>query len=604
MRTKIFDNWTFRIGIPEPFLDAANHIVGNKVTSQNEFFSVHNIGSGQKSSTLHGPTLRALIQLADIFNEESNGAVGYQGDQSGHVNFICAEFPTVNPEGRKVIVYNLRDGKFKGAIKGNGVQTLPMINQGKSSGKDLISVLAYASCDENSHNFNNEFADNFWILCDQKKRNWPDEAEYLKAAFICCDNLYSRIEHAESLGDNGIAVHADSISTGNIPLLTVRNLDGRYAPTTVKKGQFIVLLGGTDQIDKTVTLEELCQMHHMNLPLNDEEIRRIPDLPSDTLVTKHAVKILNCISKTPMRTFMERGDSGTGKTTDARVVSRARGLPYYRFICSEGTDEITLVSTYIPNVSSTLKMEDKLVSFQDIMMDPASALAMVTDEYEEAITQEDAFDRIIQGIYQKGYRKAKEEKDFLLVESDIVKACRRPSLIEIQEASVIGKPGTIVKLNGLLDDGASITLSNGEEVIKHPDTIVFWTTNMNYRGTKKLNESLLSRINLIIDVENISVDEMVSRAALKTGFNDTNLLKKMAETVYTIREYCAEEMIDDGVCGSREYIDWVWAYMCQGDVVEAAKDTILSHATQSLEAKQDILDACVLTKFEQESQAA
>ena len=37
-------------------------------------------------------------------------------------------------------------------------------------------------------------------------------------------------------------------------------------------------------------------------------------------------------------------------------------------------------------------------------------------------------------------------------ESEIIKGCRMPSVIEIMEASLIVEPGTLGKLNRLLDD--------------------------------------------------------------------------------------------------------------------------------------------------------
>ena len=83
-------------------------------------------------------------------------------------------------------------------------------------------------------------------------------------------------------------------------------------------------------------------------------------------------------------------------------------------------------------------------------------------------------------------------KRLLLKESEIVKACREPSVIEIQEPAMIEKPGTLTRLNSLFDDGAVTDLVNGEQIRRNPDTIVIMTTNLDYVGCQNFNQSVLS----------------------------------------------------------------------------------------------------------------
>ena len=64
------------------------------------------------------------------------------------------------------------------------------------------------------------------------------------------------------------------------------------------------------------------------------------------------VKITEAVCKTPMRVFMMAGESGTGKTTSAKMVAQLLGLPYYSFTCGEATDEVDLVSSMIPNTGN------------------------------------------------------------------------------------------------------------------------------------------------------------------------------------------------------------------------------------------------------------
>ena len=135
--------------------------------------------------------------------------------------------------------------------------------------------------------------------------------------------------------------------------------------------------------------------------------------------------------------------------------------------------------------------------FYDLQMDPASALCVLSGTYEEGISEEAAFEKLLRLAYEKGYESARAEKDFLLRESEIIKACRLPSVLEIQEPSMIEKPGTLTRLNSLFDDGAVTDLINGEKIKRNKDTIVIMTTNLDYVGCGNFNQSVLSRMSMI-----------------------------------------------------------------------------------------------------------
>ena len=317
--------------------------------------------------------------------------------------------------------------------------------------------------------------------------------------------------------------------------------------------------------------------------VNERTKERIPSLPEDYLVSKEAEEILQMVDKTPARLFMLTGDAGTGKTTDARMIAQILGLPYYVFTCGPGTDELELLATTVPNMGGTAHLEMELPRLEDIEMDPASALATVNGIYEEGISREKAFQEILKAVYEKGYEKSKNEKDFLLKESEIVKACREPSVIEIQEPAMIEKPGTLTRLNSLFDDGAVTDLVNGEQIRRNPDTIVIMTTNLDYVGCQNFNQSVLSRMNLIQPKEALTEEEMAKRAMKRTGFKNKELLSFMAATVCKIHEYLIEQDITDGVCGYRELENWVLSYMVSNDLRRSAWTALLSKASMDRE---------------------
>ena len=73
------------------------------------------------------------------------------------------------------------------------------------------------------------------------------------------------------------------------------------------------------------------------------------------------------------------------------------------------------------------------MDWMDFIMDPAEVLYNLTGKYEEGLGMQEAFKKLLLEVYGKGRQKAAEnQKDFLLVESDLVKGCRRPSVVEIR----------------------------------------------------------------------------------------------------------------------------------------------------------------------------
>ena len=64
------------------------------------------------------------------------------------------------------------------------------------------------------------------------------------------------------------------------------------------------------------------------------------------------------IVNTPSRLFMMEGDSGSGKTTDTKIIAQLLGYPRFVFTCGPGTEEISLMVSLVPNVDSTAKITE------------------------------------------------------------------------------------------------------------------------------------------------------------------------------------------------------------------------------------------------------
>ena len=588
--TKLFESWTFSLPLPEPFAQALSDLGMNKTSSEERHISQHNEMQRGRQSTLHGPVLRALLSVAELLETDNDGAIGVQKNETGQIEFYCGEFKNKDSDDRTVVVYNSRTGKFKVCESGNGIHRhMPALRAGESDGKPLLCMLEYASLNMDGSVFNQEFYENFTVFREQLKNSWNDMDQALQAAFVCCDNIYRRVEKANTLGTNGLPVDRNSLASGNAPILTPQAIaQGQYAPTEIVAGKFEILC--VNRITaKSRPFDTLGNTYRMNVELTEEEKARVPEVSPKFHVSEEVQDMLEMIKNTPLRNFMMRGNSGTGKTIDVAILAKALGLPYYFLTCSEGTDEMDLVSTMIPNTGHRAEKEQVVLpDYEEFMMDPATVLSEYTGDYEEDINIKQAFEKLMRKMYESGYESCKDQKDFVMVESDLIKACRRPAVFELQEAAVIGKPGTLVKLNGLLDDCASITLANGETIRRNPDTVIVLTTNTDYKGCREMNESILSRMCMVIDKEDLSAEQMKDRVMIKTGCKDEVMLLKMAKTVEKIREYCRKERIRGGVCGYREYESWVWSYMVSGDVLKAARYTILSKAASDRETRLEI----------------
>ena len=233
----------------------------------------------------------------------------------------------------------------------------------------------------------------------------------------------------------------------------------------------------------------------------------------------------------------------------------------------------------------------------EIDEDPVGAYYNMTGDYNDEVTAEDVKAEI-ERVVKAGEDKKKNEKEFRYVYTPLIEAIKNGYVIEIQEPTVISKQGVLVGLNSLLDNCKAIKLMTGEVIERHPDTVIILTTNTDYNGCKELNQSIVSRMNLIFDMNTPDVKTMTARAMGITGCKDKTIVRKMAETIEKIIKKCSEELITDGSCGMRELISWVQSYMICEDAAAAAEYTVLASATADEESRDSLRSTCVAPVFE------
>lgn len=588
----LFGNWTWKLSLPEPFDSVANNI-------STAHYSIY-CTTATKKSTLHGPALSAILAYLEMDTSlspasASECAIGTQGDK------IVAEYRSRTKE-IHVVVFNRKNGKFN-VGRFDDITSSPRVyslKDGNQTGTALFfSLIPEAMKDD-------EFKENYDLLGKCKNDGFSDMATAEKAAFILCDNLYRRIESADAVPV--AAIRLSIPATGNLSPLTPMNLNkNAYSPSSILFGTFQILTG-TSHTAAAIAPSKNDFINHFPLSertFTPEEQLLIPKIedwyvipPEVVTICKHAQLTTNGIQ--PMRNFMMRGPAGTGKTEGAKAIAAGIGLPYLYYTCSANTEIYDFLGQMLPETEDNSFSQKEYPSLMDIQMDPPSAYKKLTGIYDENVIDTEVYNKLLEVMEQDAKALATENSSgqrFRYVETPLITAIRNGYLIEIQEPTVIANPGVLVGLNALLDRCASITLTTGEVIHRHPDTVVVITTNNNYAGCRDMNQSVISRMNLIMDIEAPDVDTLAERTMKVTGCTDKSLVTDMAASVQEISERCKETMINDGSCGVRELISWVQSYMVCGNVLEAAKYTILSSVSGDPENRADILSSCLEQKF-------
>ncbi|MBS5399129.1 MAG: AAA family ATPase [Lachnospiraceae bacterium] len=593
---KLMEGWTFQRTLPEPFKDYSDDAVFKNIASKY-------CTQPQKRSTLHAATLQAVLTYLELEESMSGkpaeelGAIGSQTN-----TYTLAEYPSRTGE-LHVVVYNPANGKFTA-----GKYTTPPDTEnspGKYVFKDsqntgaalLFALMPTLLSDE-------EFNEKYQQLKEDRAAGYPDMDETVKTAAVLCDNAYRRIRYSDALPTGGI--RTDISPNGVIPLLKPLALQtGAYAPTEIIHGAFQVLKPGNIKKKAEVIAKADFTGQYILSPgrvLTPEEELTVPVLPDWYIIPQEVKRICEHAKSTtdtvqPMRNFLLRGPAGTGKTEGAKAIAAGLHLPYRCLTCSANTEVFDLLGQILPDMDGKrTALERQYPSFQDIMLDPAGAYEKLTGTYDENVSEDAVYRQLIDTIFDEMheyYASKTSQQHFRYVDTPLVKAIRNGYLIEVQEPTVIANPGVLVGLNSLLDRCNSVFLPNGETIQRHPDTVIIVTTNNDYAGCKPLNQSVISRMNLVLDLDQPDEETLVERVLGITGCKEKKTVQTMARIVQSISEYCRENLITDGCCGVRELISWVQSYMVCGDIRESAHYTILPSATADANSRTEVEESCL-----------
>lgn len=182
-KTKLFEAWSFRLQQPAPFDDPK--YAGSKSMG----FSQYNTSSTAQKSTLHAPTMRALLAYAKLVSATENGqsvdglgAIGHQG-----TTYRISEYRSANKT--DCVVFNPVTGKFNAAQVEDGTQALKpySVGAGNGTGSGLLFCLMPVL------NEDDEFRQKFQEFVSLLESGWADMDAAFECALTLCDNVYRRM---------------------------------------------------------------------------------------------------------------------------------------------------------------------------------------------------------------------------------------------------------------------------------------------------------------------------------------------------------------------------------------------------------------------------
>lgn len=238
------------------------------------------------------------------------------------------------------------------------------------------------------------------------------------------------------------------------------------------------------------------------------------------------------------------GETGTGKSTAAKVIPYKCGFPFICVNFSVNLEESDLIGTMIPNTSKE-KPEDPEFIWQDGLLTKA---------------------------IRNGYTFIAEEINF-------------------------ARPGVLSKLNSLLDENRQIDLPTGECVKAHKNFRIIATCNIAYEGTNRFNKALINRFELIHVFKELDRNEMVKVIMNRTGYKDIDKIVSVYNVYEAIKKYSTEQQCDAKV-SLRQMLTIFSKGTFYKRAYEAVVDILINGAFIEDEVAKDYFIDSVLSNFD------
>lgn len=405
---------------------------------------------------------------------------------------------------------------------------------------------------------------------------------------VLSDNIYRRLKNDDSI----------EIVDKSVPEMTTAVTSGNYRPTNVIYGNFDFLGNPTDETNViTIPINDFVGKYPINpnreFTAYEKEIMDANRLEDFYIVMNDDVEICNDIVKTtnspkPFRTFTLVGPPGTGKSHKCKAVANGIVLPHVIKVCNPSTEIFEFIGDIMPPSMDDMEREAWDLAFkleqlgginfkniakiynlptsEDVMYAPDIVYEDITGNKKTPTGKIPTVDDAIKAwtVYMtEQFNTAlrqmtvamKTGKEFRYTETDFIRAIKNGWCVEIQEPNVILNEGVLVGLNSILNEGV-ITLQDGKTVRRHPDSVVFFTTNYNLNGCRNMNQSFLDRSSEIFYVNTPPISVVADRVISVSGNTDRKMVVEMCKIGETVAKIMEKEGIDDGVCGMRSLINW------------------------------------------------
>lgn len=371
---------------------------------------------------------------------------------------------------------------------------------------------------------------------------------------------------------------------------------GNISPFKDSRGKDMAVSEPEPESEKPKTAADLEKAFLLNkkrvLTDTEKALLIVPDSHIPGVEAYSLCKHIQKSSKTPrpIRNILLRGEAGTGKTETAKDIALGLGLPYVFVTCSSDTEIYDLLGQMMPNKPNETPMSideyqnaygdldlNALPTATDISNDPEMAYKAITGKKKHDATEVDCLAAIIQRAAAGGADSG--ANGFHYVESPLIQAIRNGWVCEIQEPTVIAKPGVLVGLNGLLDSTSAVNLPTGETIRRHPDAVIIATTNISYEGCRDMNQSVLSRFQIKMDIHAPADTILAERLRSMTGCPKSVRVPQILKAYHAVLNTLKTLYLTDGSVDLRTLADWISSYMITGSYMESAEMTIIPSAT-------------------------
>jgi len=397
----------------------------------------------------------------------------------------------------------------------------------------------------------------------------------------------------ENLKSQAIPLH--SFAAGNAQILHYSKIKmGIYSGGEVFCGTSHVFntTGGNNKTTTKFTVQDAQTEfadYLSTLSWTAEEEMLIPQFPEDFPVPETTLKIARRFlatrnNKRPMTQFMWRGPTSIGKSTGIECLAAILHTPLLRVTCHPTMETQDFLADFVPDTSS---VPANLPSFDDIEFDPVQSYQVLTGVYNEKATCQMCLE-----AYGKAASAQSNTPRFKFVESNYVKALTRGYICEVQESSRIRNEGTLVGLNEYDRPGSVIPLMDGSYKTRHPNAIVVFSDNKGYASCRSIDPSVLRRMAMIIDSDELPKKTLFERVKYNTGCSDSAMLEKMYKVYRKIIEYCeSNDLMDKASVSATEFEMWVSCTMLDGFELasETVRECVVNKAVSDTERQQEIM---------------